>query len=178
MLDGRKAAVCRTYLWPWMAPQIGLDVKRARELLENEAERKKKYASKGNYGQKTLLHRNTPYYHLIMSRLILAFVLLLFSFNAASASGLLSCCDMSKPVVTKAENTPKPCHEMAKTEDKKETSKAAKHCLCASLCAAKITSLLDFPPFNAVSFEMPASYGANDIAVSVDLQPESPPPKI
>jgi hypothetical protein len=116
-----------------------------------------------------------------MSRFIFAFVLLMFSINTASASGLLGCCDMSGQKVqieAKATSSMPHCHEMGEKADHKEAPNKANHCLCASMCAAKIANSVTTPEFKAISFDIPASHGDHDIGLSIDRRPSTPPPKI
>lgn len=123
-----------------------------------------------------------------MYRFALALVLIIFSFNAASASGLMVCCDMGKSArtITKVATPTMPkCHEMMEKADQKPSSpdtpqdaQKAKHFLCASLCASKMTNAADLPAFQAVAFEIPVNHGEHDRPASIDRKPESPPPKI
>jgi hypothetical protein len=117
-----------------------------------------------------------------MSRFIFSFVLLIFSFNTASATGLLGCCDTPKiqehSVVKQVSSTMPPCHEMGGKVPNQEKHAKSKLCLCSSMCTAKIINSLGTPEFKAISFDLPVLHGEHDIAASIDRRPSTPPPKI
>ena len=117
-----------------------------------------------------------------MSRFIFAFVLLIFSVNTASATGLLSCCDAPKiqkhSVIKQALSTMPPCHETGEKVPHQEKHTESKLCLCSSMCTAKIINSLGTMAFKAISFDLPVLHGEHDIAASIDRCPSTPPPKI
>jgi hypothetical protein len=109
-----------------------------------------------------------------MSRIILTFILLVFSVGAANASVLMTCCPKQQNLIQKSEA--QPCHghhQKSKPIHEKNTSS----CLCAYTCVAKISLIdMNFSDDFVSTNKIPA-FWTNDFFASIIIRPESPPPK-
>jgi hypothetical protein len=109
-----------------------------------------------------------------MTKIILVFILLVFTTGAANASVLMPCCPKQQSLIQKSEA--RPCHEhhqQSKPIHEKNTSS----CLCAYTCVAKISLIdMNFSKDFVSTNKIPA-FWTNDIFASVIVRPESPPPK-
>lgn len=113
-----------------------------------------------------------------MTRFVLAFVLLVFSVNAAQASLLMTCCPKQEPTNQYAQTPPSspPCHDSHPSSSIKKLN--ATGCLCSYTCAVKL-GLDDLSlALDRMTLYYAHPFPKDEIGHSQSLRPEYPPPKV
>jgi hypothetical protein len=111
----------------------------------------------------------------MMLRILMAFMIVVFSVGATNASSLLNCCP-KEPAPTQLSESSPPCHDSDNSSPKAPEKKAA-GCLCTYTCIPQISVNEIILSEDVMHINIIPIVWADDAFLSRVIRPESPPPK-